>query len=226
MATPITIGDATYPRKKDAEAAVRAMVNSAPLETPLTDGNAAFVRGLLARHPHIAEKTGSGVQHFFVRINRVVGRANRGLWIQRTDGTEIDFSWWECLRPSSHRQRVLNAMRAAIQPDMLRFKREAFSNADPPVCALTGEPIAFDACDVHHDPPFLDLVDRFLCGDYDAVRVDVGKTACQFGDRLADDDIRQAWTEYHRHHATLHLVSRDAHQRLTRSTDQCDQTFR
>ncbi|WP_326758959.1 DCL family protein [Streptomyces phaeochromogenes] len=49
----------------------------------------AFIRDLIASHPDIVEKTGSGIDHFEVRHYDF---GTRGVCLVRTDGTDIDVS--------------------------------------------------------------------------------------------------------------------------------------
>ena len=218
-AKPVTIAGKTFPRKKDATEAIRAMVNGADLESPFAEPEHSFCLSLLTKHPHAAEKAGVGVDAFFVRENKIHGRTTRGLWARRKDGSEIDFSWVECLTPSTHRQRVLNAMRAAVQKDVYDAKCSIFVVSNTCNCWLTGKPISFADAEIHHhDPTFLELADKFVeCkSGYESIVVDVGKFAAQFGDFIVDDDLRAEWVEFHQIHATMDVVDRCAHRREKR----------
>jgi hypothetical protein len=105
-------------------------------------------------------------------------------------------------------------MRTAVQRDVYAFKVDAFRNADVLKCEITGEPLRLGEADVHHVPPFVELVEGFLNGSYDDVVVDSGMSATQIGDRLVDNVLEAAWVEYHKQNAGLKIVSRDAHRRL------------
>ena len=214
---PVTIGWVTYRTKTAATAAVRAFMNSAELDAPLSGSDAEFAAALLEKHPHSADKIGCGVDHFLVRLNRFVGKANRGLWIKRVDGTEIDFSWVECLTPSTHEQRVKNAMRAAVQDDMLAFKTAAFEGRSFVECSMSGVRVEFTMADVHHVAPFLEIAREFADGDWESIKVDVGKEAAQIGDRFVDSEVEQRWIVFHRSRATLQIVHRTNHQSLPRT---------
>lgn len=218
MARQLTIGDMTFNTATSARDFIRTFMNNAEVDTPLTNDDERFVLALLGRHPHSTEKIGSGIEYFVVRINRFVGRANRGLWIKRTDGSEIDFSWVECLKPSTHEYRVKNAMRSAIQDDVFEFKRITFNGRSTVDCKITGLPVAFADADVHHVPSFVELVERFTGRDYAGIEVDAGKCEAQIGDRLVDDAYRDKWVEYHKQTAGLFIVDRAAHQKLGKVT--------
>src|SRR5207247_325445 len=69
-----------------------------------------FLLDLLAMHPESGEKIGEGVDHFEVRKNG----STVGFWIVRSDGSDVDFSFYKCLRAPSHEEEVRGAMRAAV----------------------------------------------------------------------------------------------------------------
>lgn len=218
MAKPIEFGQWLFPSKKIATEAVRELANNAEIDTPLDGLNHEFLLALIGNHPHVAEKIGAGIQHFVVRENRFIGRKTRGFWIKRVDGSEVDFSWVECLTPSSHRQRVLNALRAEVQDDVFAFKQEAFRGRSVAPCWLSGGWTTFDEADVHHETPFLEIVDSLLHGDFDSIHVTTGASEGQIGDRLTDRDFADLWRDYHHKRATLHIVHRRAHQSLPKGS--------
>lgn len=217
MAKPVTIGETTYKTTAAATTAVREFMASVELGLPLSGDAAEFAVALLERHPNRDEKVGVGVESIIVRINHIHGSRNRGLWINRIDGSEVDFSWVECLKPTTHRQKVINALRFAIQADMYRFKREAFSGRDLVECYLTGVMVRLGGADVHHDPPFLELAEAFTGGRWDRIEVCVGGAEVQIGDRLVDLNLCDRWIAYHREKARLYITDRDAHRRLKNS---------
>ena len=47
----------------------------------------------------------------------------RGFWLVRTNGTSTDFSFKECLSPSSNKKKTLSAFRSAIEPYTFQFKQ-------------------------------------------------------------------------------------------------------
>lgn len=216
----IVIGAVTLKNVTAAREYVRELVARCRLGEPITDlHDAMFVRALLQRHPSVQEKIGRGVRHIEVRLNKHNGKANRGFWIVRTDGSELEFSWLECLKPTAHRNKVYNAMRAAVQDDVYEFKRRQFTGVKTVKCALTGAVIGMTDADVHHEPPFKQLVDEFVQGKFDDVQVDDGHSSAQFGDRLVDECFIERWRKYHDEKAGLRIVKRESHQALPRRQD-------
>lgn len=72
-------------------------------------------------HPSAEIKIGAGVSRMEVRQN-LIYKQNREFWIVRTDDTETDFSFMECLRPSKPLDKFRTACRAAISPYMAMVK--------------------------------------------------------------------------------------------------------
>lgn len=211
----IVIGQVKFDTKKAAVEFIRDFISKQPLETPLSVVSTIFVANLLEKHCHCAEKIGEGIHYFFVRVNEFHGRKNRGFWIKRIDGSEIDFSWVECLNPSTHKSRVLNALRAAVHADVYAVKeRASAAGAGLIKCELSGEVLCTNQIDVHHATPFIELASQFVGESWDSIQVDCGKEAGQIGDRLVCDDLKSRWIDFHNRNAVLQLVSRKVHQSL------------
>lgn len=215
MREPIVIDGVAYATKSVLKDKIRAITGSARLGQPLPEELNSFLLGLLQRHPSADIKIGAGIRYFFVRQNCVSGRITLGLWIRRTDDSAIDFSWVECLTPSQHKTQVLNAMRTAIQDQVYAFKSQTFLRVSSVPCCLSGLSVTICNADVHHDPTFLELAERFVEGDWDRIKVS-GDEVARFGKVFADKVQEAAWAAHHRQVACLYVVHRDAHKHLKR----------
>lgn len=172
---------------------------------------------LAARHPRADEKRGSGIASFAVRRGHLNGAP--ALFIRRTDGTEIDISWFKCAREAdlSQPQLLRRAMRRAVLDQTLAVRNEALDAGA--ACDLCGQRVIRDDVHVDHIEPFESLVLSFLAGYK-------GEVPSVFGEDpeshttafLADDlEFAYAWQDFHRTHATLRAVCATCNLRRTRA---------
>ena len=193
------------------------------LDAAITPPEQALLAALLQSHPRPAQKIGCGIAQIVVRRNPVYPN-QRGFWIVRTDGTETDFSFLECLKPSTMRQKILSACREAVRNDIAAWKHAAFAQAGalfPVVCPLTGARLTAETAHVDHTAPatFERLVADFLTThglDWTAPLVAPHPEDGQVLDVFLSQEVRGAWRAYHQTHARLRLLSPQAHLRLPR----------
>lgn len=167
----------------------------------------AFVLALLDLHPHRGAKVGVGVETVRVLPNPEFP-TTWCFWLTRTDGTETDFSYLECLRGSTHRQKVLAALREAVAADVQAFKRGFFVTHDAKVCPLSGVDLHPGNAHADHVTPFISVADAWVAaqGGYDAVAVR-GSGDNESASRLASAAVESRWREYHRENAKLRVVA-------------------
>lgn len=186
---------------------------------PVTGPDGQFLAALLTRHPDAIQKIGPGIA--YISVAAVPGHPNtRGFTVHRTDGTSTDFSWVECITESSHRTRVLTAMREAVVPQILTFKQRQ-SDSGQLRCAVTGASLDWDDVHVDHLPPgFGALADDYatMHGGYAAIGLLPSRDK-QIGRPLVTWH-ETAWQNYHQHHARLQILSVAAHLEITRERRQ------
>ena len=207
---PITLGSETFRTKEALKARIRGIVAAHADDETLNAEEFSLIRALLERHRRRSEKVGCGVTSIEVRTNWP--GPTRGFWLTRADGTCTDFSWLDCVDGKAHRKDVLGAMRVTVIEQVQEFRKAWFASHPECRCPLTGTPISPDECHVDHIPPdtFDALATRFL----EANALDVESIAVDgFGDgrmarTLSDPALRAAWSEFHRPHARLRVVSR------------------
>ncbi len=162
-------------------------------------------------HPSAEIKIGAGVSRMEVRQN-LIYKQNREFWIVRTDDTETDFSFMECLRPSKPLDKFRTACRAAISPYMAMVKNNFWSGGGSAVCPLTGAPMTFDDSHVHHTgaKDFATIVDEFIkLEGLDVTAVElVGARDGVIGDRFHDLELERRFVDFHNRAAELQVVSK------------------
>ena len=206
------INGEVFTTKKSVEERVKCILYSYAGGQELSQDDFDFISDLLTLHDGYEQKRGCGIESIFIRSNPVYRIP--GFWIRRIDGTETDFSYLKCLRPSSKRREFEQALRAAVAPDIQQFRIDFFSRG-PSRCPFTGESLTFANAHVDHAAPytFKSLVDSFIdtyVYDFDRVEI-LGKGVDGVIQRtLADDGLMDSWIAYHRQWAKLRVVSRTA----------------
>lgn len=213
----VTIGPFTFQTKEAAKKYTSELLARLPLGE-VQNEHVRFLVALLNRHPQAHQKEGAGLLGFEVRKHPIYG--SRGFWIIRRDGTETDFSYRECLSPSTNKASVVAAFRQEVCYQSQQFKETNYRHGMP--CPITGEPLDYDEIDVDHAPPlFSDILKRFL--EEQGLRTE--DVACREGDgvtiaSLQDRKLASLWHDYHRKHAQLYLLSREGHRIVTRGSQE------
>ncbi|OXE36631.1 MAG: hypothetical protein CGW95_06575 [Phenylobacterium zucineum] len=194
-----------FQTQESLKVAIRAIVNPAPLNTPLPNDQAAFLMDVLKHHHDWAGKRGAGVSHIEVRMNPGTFGSTRGLWLSRVDGSEIDISWVVPLKPggrSSPKENVCAAARREIMDQVLDVRKKQEGG----VCCICGHDLV-GSTHVDHAPPvtFDVMLTDFLRTrnlDWSDVEVqDMGVYAVFKDRKLADD-----WQLTHSLVADLRLI--------------------
>ena len=189
-------------------------------EQKIEGREAEFILGLLDRHPNAKRKIGCGVADLFVRINwKTEHYEDRCFWIRRTDGSETDFSYRECITPTDHRGKFIHVCRVEIHDYIQSFReKERRQRGDFAICPLTGKQFEIAKAHVDHQYPdtFESLVEQFI-SEHNIVLSEVeiipGRDA-QLRDRFADENLARSWREFHRARAVLRLLPSHINQRL------------
>lgn len=164
-------------------------------------------------HPSADQKVGCGIAAIEVRRNPVYTQT-QGFWIVRSDGSDTDISYLECLTETPHHKRFERACRVAVEPSVIWFKQTAFDNAGGFLhCPFTGEKLTFTSCHADHIAPktFQSLLADFvrIHGiDIDSLQVNGKGDDGAIQDTLDNADLERLWIEYHDRHAELRIVSR------------------
>jgi hypothetical protein len=95
---------------------------------------------------------GRTIKAIIVRENQYNRHSERCFYIVRDDGSEIDFGAYVPFKtPDQKLKYKLNsAMRRAIDPIMMQYKKNYFAGKDVALCEISGKTINWDNSDVHH----------------------------------------------------------------------------
>lgn len=96
VAKPFNIDTRGFPKKADAVAYFRDMLNRYQAKDRVSDADAQDLLALLKHHTEYAAKVGVGIDHFVVIANQY---NTRSFGIVRKDGTRDDFSYLHCITP-------------------------------------------------------------------------------------------------------------------------------
>jgi hypothetical protein len=205
-----------FATKKDLLARVREILHSYKDGQALNMFDFAFIRDLLNNHPQAEQKIGCGISSIFVKQNPVF-HGNRGFWITRDDDTQTDFSFMECLSPSSPKRKVLSAFRAAVEPFTFAFKQQFFDSRPDgtAICDYNGQALTFVGSHVDHKPPntFEKIFNDFIGSeDLDIAKIELlgGAQDNVIQDQIADPTIKERWITFHNQQAELRVISSKA----------------
>jgi hypothetical protein len=210
-----TVGDRTFPTQQELVSYVQTILRSSRAPVQLVGEHAAVMSDLLLRHPRADLKVGSGVAAIWVRRNGVFGN---GFFVERTDGTLIDFSYKQCIRPQNHATKAKFAFRRAIDGQVLAVKTAAFAENELLRCPINGELIMWTTAHVDHEPPrtFAALLTAY-CAErgIDLDTIELYEPSNGIG-KLLSPDIEADWAAWHETRAVLRVISAEANTRLVR----------
>jgi hypothetical protein len=199
-----------FKTKKAAIEHFRKYLNGTQEGQPLDAAAFDDVMWLIKRHPSASEKIGCGIASIYVRRNPTFP-SQRSFWIQRADGSETDFSYLRCIdgKDKSAQHWFVQACRWAVVKQILAFKQRAFA-AGCATCSVTGQLVGWSSCHVDHESPqFAALVASFVT-EFDIDVESVAVSGCSDNEcapRFASPAMHNMWSEYHRKHATLRIVT-------------------
>jgi hypothetical protein len=179
--------------------------------------DAVFLRELFERHPSTVEKIGVGIAR--IRVARMLPFGTIGFEIARLDGTRVDISYKECLTPSKPSFWFSQSCRTAVVDQIQAVKQQAFADMVEVVCPVTGDPITWESCQVHHEAPweFAAIVAAFI------IERGIDPAAVEYvgGDNVTKSSfaaaaLTQDFADFHCARARLRVVSARANQSILR----------
>lgn len=200
----ITIGEETFPSKKALSERVRAIVRRGALASE----DDILMRELLPRHTEAAQKIGCGVKRIWVAPDQYGGRC---FYLERTDGSQTDFSWVHCVNGQPTKDWVLAALREEIAEQIEACKARAFAEANVLICQISGDEIVWQDAHVDHAPPntFIVLAREFLANEHGELAVG-GTGDGEQRAYLIDRSAAERWKSFHLERAKLRIVSAKA----------------
>ena len=210
MAKTTIIGGIRFETKAAAKRFCGSIRDRYPNGVRLGHDDDLLLRELLNCHPEANEKIGVGVAYFTVDADAHFGRT-RHFTIHRVDGSVTDFSFHSCIDGRNDRRDRINALREAVNEQIVLFRERKFATTTLLVCPLRGIPITRKVCHVDHTPPadFAALVRDWLHSAQlmlEQIQITAPRDN-QIVAEMTDTEQRASWQEYHRLHAKLRLLS-------------------
>ncbi|WP_435244269.1 DUF3223 domain-containing protein [Streptomyces sioyaensis] len=201
------IGPRRYATKKARQEAVQDILGRYGLGQVVDqEQDDLLLRDLLNMHPDAAEKSGPGVDYF--RVIATPRGHHKGPEAVLVNGDKVAFSYQKCLQAPTHRQRVLDAMRTEVQPQVNSYF-ESRNAANTLISDETGQPLASNDAHVSYfrGPRFHDIAVQFVeeADGWDAVDLtaETARGLALFTDRA----LAERWHAHHRERAVLGLLS-------------------
>lgn len=171
---------------------------------------------LLDRHPDAVEKTGSGVDYFYIGRTSDGDKFNVssdaiGIWIHRTDGTDVDFSYQTAIKLPSAKANAHEALRLAVDGRRMAYREMRLAASGPVTSDLTNAPIASreDAVVYYDNPSWGQLAYRFAEdeGGWSVVLVHSGHGSVRIGGGFEDKAMEVRWLAFFDTHARPALAA-------------------
>lgn len=171
MKIPVALGNHHFPTKTAARERVREILWNRPRGSALTGEDLEIVIGLVKCHPRAQDKLGVGVSQVSIITE---DRGAPGFCITRLDGTKETFSYKIALNgEESHRAQVIKAMRSAIDPQIVRWRRAQFAMHPAYICRHTGKLLRNDPDTEtdHVSPKFIEMAEEYAAsvGGFEAI---------------------------------------------------------
>lgn len=214
---PVEIAGLSFPTTEAFKEHVRGLLHQFQQGHVIGEPHHSFLCQLVKRHPEAAEKIGPGIKHFKVISNYV--HRTPCFCLVRTDGTFTDFSYMKCITPPTPWREYVDALRCAVADQIIEAREEAFGFEEEIRCPLQGILMTRNMTHVDHVPPdtFSVLVERFNDEEWIHEADPPGTTEGdnESGRQLVDKGLEERWRYFHKVHAKLRVISREAHQAVT-----------
>lgn len=208
-AKPITVGDKTFPTRKDAEAHFRSIRDKYADDVRIDEADYAQLMDLLSLHPDAEMKLGVGVDYFTVGRDDHYG-TTRCFYIHRHDGSRTDVSFKECISPRGDDANRRKALRSAIKEQIFEFRDRELQKTEVR-CPFTDEILSRDNCHVDHEYPntLSALIEAWLVSEGLQLKdITIEPTLDnQFVAFMTDQRQIESWQAYHKTHAKLRLLT-------------------
>lgn len=171
-----------------------------------------FMMDLLLHHPWKEQKIGDGIENVSVMVSPEWG--TRCFCLRRKDGSVTDFSFKECLSPSTLIKDFKKACRAIIDSCMRDYKQEYYNKHQKDdktiICPVLHIPIDKEDAEVDHKPPktFDFLVKKFM----DENEIEIKKDIFEDHEDLdtvikLKSDFGDKWFCFHDQNSDLRVIS-------------------
>ena len=185
----------------------------------------AVLEALVSIHADSADKTGSGIEYFFIGSSSAAGgtkttKDSIGIWIHWTNGKDTDFGFLEAIYPSDQKRKVTDALRAAISDYKYEYKRSRFAtgSATSDISGITFSARS-DAVVYYDQPHFAQLAFRFAESEGGWDLIELSGQQSYIGDAIADDSILKRWRAFYKKHARPGLATKSENARRPKKID-------
>lgn len=211
-----------------------AIVESREAGSRLSGTEDALIREVVGWHPDATTKIGPGIRSF--RVERHPTFRSPMLVLERTDGTETDFSYLSAIaqigKPANDNARMsssvtrasfIRAAREAIRPQIEAFRRAAQTAVADPLgrmrCEVTDALLSPNAVDIDHDRPwdFASIAEAFVA-EHELVIAQVKIMGFEDGSTrryFADPKMAEGFADFHLKRARLRVIDRAIHRRIS-----------
>jgi len=161
-----TVNERKFRTKKAVQDHVKRILHGGSVGELLSGDDLYFMLDFFKRfHRDWGRKKGCGIRH----ISKVIEPKwrRRAFLLTRIDGsTTFISSRLSNIQKQNARQDFMQALRAIIEPQIMQFKREAFSGAVELECPITGDAVHWNNCHVDHfEPTFAELASEFIASN-------------------------------------------------------------
>ena len=204
----------SFPTKKILYERLQDLLGRTPPETILTGEDKDLLIALARTHYHKEELIGPGIQGIIVGKNEF---GYRGFEVLRVDGTRQPWSFKKAIYPPETGiggwsiSSIRSAFRAEVSDQTQAYKTKVIAQGK--MCPISGHALSWDTTDIDHVLPFSDLLKDFLKQHGLTLnQVEVFQEPGNAGaHRLVDRNLADVWSAWHKEHAELRALWRDAH---------------
>ena len=218
MAIPVTLPSFSWPSKKAALDDFRLLHTGGPYgvyDRITGSTHDLMLREVLDLHPDAAEKIGVGVEYFYVGLTSDGDKFNvrpdaTGVWIRRTNGSEVDFSYRTCINNHTDESDAKEGLRLAVEARRLAYREDRIT-AGTFASDISG--VAFSGRDdgyvIYDNPSWGQLTYRFAAreGGWARILVHSGHGDILIGSHLMDPGIHARWLEFYDRYAQRQLAT-------------------
>ena len=211
MAISVTVGSLMFPTISKAINFYKGIRDQYENGECISETHQKYLIDLVAIHHDSKVKVGRGISHFTVELDSEF-RRTRHFMIHRKDGSQTDVSFHSAIKGPNRRRDLLEALRRAVEDQIVNFKLNEFSLELELTCPLTGEVLDFKNCHVHHESPmtFIRLVGKWLKQEsLDLNEVEITPSEDnQIVNKMTNQSQLESWEQFHKEASTLRLLSK------------------
>lgn len=182
-----SIGDKMFQTKAEFKEFVKIILRKYEINNAINVEDLQFISELLKRHPEYDAKIGSGIKAIVVKTDGNWGNT-KCFHIQRTDGTETDFSYITCIDNDRSREPIKmfkQSARSAVRDQIVSYLSNYISRNkdinDNVMCQKSQTKINKEQATVDHIPPM--TFDKIITDFISIKKIDPSQiTYVGFGD--------------------------------------------